>query len=295
MEKGKSPKEKINFDFFKGIPLDEVTKCLGMYPSKGGKYRSPLHSDVNPSLTIQMDETKPYYNRWRDWSFNEYGGPIELVMASKYKIAPTTYWANKTAYKKQLYESIHFLNDYFPGGIEFIEEGRPNMPKIPKIPKDVLEAIGLDSNPFYDNKIANNRRMTMDYDVDIKKTFSDTFDNTISMPMSERALIVLDKLKAYEKDCYDYSLEVVRNFPDLDENAVNIITATAKKWVDKIQPYIKEVSDYYFDIAEIEYPSIDFESESEQLFKDTPAKTSINYIPDIPDMNKVNEDYEMEM
>ena len=48
-------KEKINFDFFKELPLDEVAKCLGMYPSKGGKYRSPLHTDVNPSLTIQMD------------------------------------------------------------------------------------------------------------------------------------------------------------------------------------------------------------------------------------------------
>ena len=288
-----SPKEKINFDFFKELPLDEVAKCLGMYPSKGGKYRSPLHADVNPSLTIQMDETKPYYNRWKDWSFNECGGAIELVMASKFKIAPTTYWADKSAYKKQLFEAVHFLNDYFPGGIEYTEEGKKDMPKIPKIPKEILEAIGLDNNPFFDNKVASNRRISQDYGIDIKKVFSSTFDNTINMFMSERALIVLDKLKAYEKNCYDYSLEVIKNFPDLDEKATEVILSTANKWIEKVQPYIKEVSDYYFDMAEIEYPVIDFEEEADKLFGSIDKECELQ---DSTENEKdKNLDYEMEM
>lgn len=288
-----SPKEKINFDFFKELPLDEVAKCLGMYPSKGGKYRSPLHTDVNPSLTIQMDETKPYYNRWKDWSFNECGGAIELVMASKFKIAPTTYWADKSAYKKQLFEAVHFLNDYFPGGIEYTEEGKKDMPKIPKIPKEILEAIGLDNNPFFDNKVASNRRISQDYGIDIKKVFSSTFDNTINMFMSERALIVLDKLKAYEKNCYDYSLEVIKNFPDLDEKATEVILSTANKWIEKVQPYIKEVSDYYFDMAEIEYPVIDFEEEADKLFGSIDKECELQ---DSTENEKdKNLDYEMEM
>jgi len=288
-----SPKEKINFDFFKELPLDEVAKCLGMYPSKGGKYRSPLHTDVNPSLTIQMDETKPYYNRWKDWSFNECGGAIELVMASKFKIAPTTYWADKSAYKKQLFEAIHFLNDYFPGGIEYTEEGKKDMPKIPKIPKEILEAIGLDNNPFFDNKVASNKRISQDYGIDIKKVFSSTFDNTINMFMSERALIVLDKLKAYEKNCYDYSLEVIKNFPDLDEKATEVILSTANKWIEKVQPYIKEVSDYYFDMAEIEYPVIDFEEEADKLFGSIDKECELQ---DSTENEKdKNLDYEMEM
>lgn len=288
-----SPKEKINFDFFKELPLDEVAKCLGMYPSKGGKYRSPLHTDVNPSLTIQMDETKPYYNRWKDWSFNECGGAIELVMASKFKIAPTTYWADKSAYKKQLFEAVHFLNDYFPGGIEYTEEGKKDMPKIPKIPKEILEAIGLDNNPFFDNKVASNRRISQDYGIDIKKVFSSTFDNTINMFMSERALIVLDKLKAYEKNCYDYSLEVIKNFPDLDEKATEVILSTANKWIEKVQPYIKEVSDYYFDMADIEYPVIDFEEEADKLFGSIDKECELQ---DSTENEKdKNLDYEMEM
>jgi hypothetical protein len=288
-----SPKEKINFDFFKELPLDEVAKCLGMYPSKGGKYRSPLHTDVNPSLTIQLDETKPYYNRWKDWSFNECGGAIELVMASKFKIAPTTYWADKSAYKKQLFEAVHFLNDYFPGGIEYTEEGKKDMPKIPKIPKEILEAIGLDNNPFFDNKVASNRRISQDYGIDIKKVFSSTFDNTINMFMSERALIVLDKLKAYEKNCYDYSLEVIKNFPDLDEKATEVILSTANKWIEKVQPYIKEVSDYYFDMAEIEYPVIDFEEEADKLFGSIDKECELQ---DSTENEKdKNLDYEMEM
>jgi hypothetical protein len=288
-----SPKEKINFDFFKELPLDEVAKCLGMYPSKGGKYRSPLHTDVNPSLTIQMDETKPYYNRWKDWSFNECGGAIELVMASKFKIAPTTYWADKSAYKKQLFEAVHFLNDYFPGGIEYTEEGKKDMPKIPKIPKEILEAIGLDNNPFFDNKVASNKRISQDYGIDIKKVFSSTFDNTINMFMSERALIVLDKLKAYEKNCYDYSLEVIKNFPDLDEKATEVILSTANKWIEKVQPYIKEVSDYYFDMAEIEYPVIDFEEEADKLFGSIDKECELQ---DSTENEKdKNLDYEMEM
>jgi hypothetical protein len=288
-----SPKEKINFDFFKELPLDEVAKCLGMYPSKGGKYRSPLHTDVNPSLTIQMDETKPYYNRWKDWSFNECGGAIELVMASKFKIAPTTYWADKSAYKKQLFEAVHFLNDYFPGGIEYTEEGKKDMPKIPKIPKEILEAIGLDNNPFFDNKVVSNRRISQDYGIDIKKVFSSTFDNTINMFMSERALIVLDKLKAYEKNCYDYSLEVIKNFPDLDEKATEVILSTANKWIEKVQPYIKEVSDYYFDMAEIEYPVIDFEEEADKLFGSIDKECELQ---DSTENEKdKNLDYEMEM
>ena len=288
-----SPKEKINFDFFKELPLDEVAKCLGMYPSKGGKYRSPLHTDVNPSLTIQLDETKPYYNRWKDWSFNECGGAIELVMASKFKIAPTTYWADKSAYKKQLFEAVHFLNDYFPGGIEYTEEGKKDMPKIPKIPKEILEAIGLDNNPFFDNKVASNRRISQDYGIDIKKVFSSTFDNTINMFMSERALIVLDKLKAYENNCYDYSLEVIKNFPDLDEKATEVILSTANKWIEKVQPYIKEVSDYYFDMAEIEYPVIDFEEEADKLFGSIDKECELQ---DSTENEKdKNLDYEMEM
>ena len=288
-----SPKEKINFDFFKELPLDEVAKCLGMYPSKGGKYRSPLHTDVNPSLTIQLDETKPYYNRWKDWSFNECGGAIELVMASKFKIAPTTYWADKSAYKKQLFEAVHFLNDYFPGGIEYTEEGKKDMPKIPKIPKEILEAIGLDNNPFFDNKVASNRRISQDYGIDIKKVFSSTFDNTINMFMSERALIVLDKLKAYEKNCYDYSLEVIKNFPDLDEKATEVILSTANKWIEKVQPYIKEVSDYYFDMAEIEYPVIDFEEEADKLFGSIDKECELQ---DSTENEKdKNLDYEIEM
>lgn len=289
-----SPKEKINFDFFKELPLDEVAKCLGMYPSKGGKYRSPLHTDVNPSLTIQMDETKPYYNRWKDWSFNECGGAIELVMASKFKIAPTTYWTNKSAYKKQLFEAVHFLNDYFPGGIEYTEEGKKDMPKIPKIPKEILEAIGLDNNPFFDNKVASNRRISQDYGIDIKKVFSSTFDNTINMSMSERALIVLDKLKAYEKNCYDYSLEVIKNFPDLDEKAAEVILSTANKWIEKVQPYIKEVSDYYFDMAEIEYPAIDFEEEADKLFGEIEKEEELENNTENSKTDK-NFDYEMEM
>lgn len=288
-----SPKEKINFDFFKELPLDEVAKCLGMYPSKGGKYRSPLHTDVNPSLTIQMDETKPYYNRWKDWSFNECGGAIELVMASKFKIAPTTYWADKSAYKKQLFEAVHFLNDYFPGGIEYTEEGKKDMPKIPKIPKEILEAIGLDNNPFFDNKVASNRRISQDYGIDIKKVFPNTFDNTINMSMSERAVIVLDKLKAYEKNCYDYSLEIIKNFPDLDEKATEVILSTANKWIEKVQPYIKEVSDYYFDMAEIEYPVIDFEEEADKLFGSIDKECELQ---DSTENEKdKNLDYEMEM
>lgn len=289
-----SPKEKINFDFFKELPLDEVAKCLGMYPSKGGKYRSPLHTDVNPSLTIQMDETKPYYNRWKDWSFNECGGAIELVMASKFKIAPTTYWADKSAYKKQLFEAVHFLNDYFPGGIEYIEEGKKDMPKIPKIPKEILEAIGLDNNPFFDNKVASNRRISQDYGIDIKKVFPTTFDNTINMSMSERAVIVLDKLKAYEKNCYDYSLEIIKNFPDLDEKAAEVILSTANKWIEKVQPYIKEVSDYYFDMAEIEYPAIDFEEEADKLFGEIEKEDELENNTENSKTDK-NFDYEMEM
>lgn len=270
-------KEKIDFDFYKNIPIDEVMKCLGMYPSKGGKYRSPLHIDRNPSLTIQMDENKPGYNRWKDWSFNESGGAIELVLACKYGIAPTVYWANKGVYKQQLKEAVHFLNDYFPGGITYIDDtNRKAMPKIPKIPKEILEAIGLNSNPFYDNRVVTNRRIMDNYGVNIKKEFPDTFDNGVNMPMSERALIVLDKLKAYEKDCYDYSLEVVRNFPDLNKEATDVILATTKKWIDKVKPYIKEVSDYYFDMAEIEYPSVDFEDEIKKIFEEDSISKEIS-------------------
>lgn len=288
-----SPKERINFDFFKELPLDEVAKCLGMYPSKGGKYRSPLHTDTNPSLTIQMDEAKPYFNKWRDWSFNEGGGPVELVMASKFKISPSEYWANKHTYKDKMLEAVHFLNDYFPGGIEY-EEGKRNMPKIPKIPKEILEAIGLDSNPFFDNKVATNRRISQNYSINVKKVFSSTFDNTINMSMSERALIVLDKLKAYEKDCYDYSLEVIKNFPDLDEKAANVILSTANKWIEKVQPYIKEVSDYYFDMAEIEYPAIDFEEEADRLFGEIEKEDELENNTENSKADK-NFDYEMEI
>lgn len=240
-------KKYINYDFYKEeIPIQDVCELLGLEQESHNKYHSPLHTDVHASLTIDTNENSKYYNKWRDWSFQEGGTVIDLVLATKFGITPTEYWKNPEKYKDQHIKCIEFLNQYYPGGIVYYNEGdnkvlNENNPPI--IPKEILKAIGEKYNPLTDYHLT-----------------TDSY--------SDRAEILLDKFQKYEKNLLMYANRVLGDFPELDIKAQRIIVKKTMKQYNIIHEYTEKVQDFYFKAMEIEYENIDFVKEEQDLFKE---------------------------
>ncbi len=144
----------INFSFYRDhdtVPIEEVAKSLGI-EVKRGKILCPCHDDHNPSCIITTKGK--YANKFKCFSCNESGGPIELVMATKYGITPSEYKANKSEYTKQFYESIQYLDGLYPGGMTQIKNAKTFIPQIPaKVFKDIGFPVyffdkGLSVNKF---------------------------------------------------------------------------------------------------------------------------------------------------
>lgn len=242
-------KEKIDYEFFKMIPLTEVAELLGLKKEHNGNYKSPLHLDRHPSMTIETNENHKYYNKWRDWSFNEGGGPIELVMAVKNGIAPSDYWSHREQYKEEYRDAIKFLDGYFPGGIIKLEDTVKNLkePPIPKIPKDMLQKIGLKNNPFYPvNRIIYNE-------------MGERITTTFQLPKSDAATMIIAKLMDYKNSLrsfiekvYDYAPELRQI--DLAPQCLELRTKYYEETVDKLIDTLRE---YYLEQVDIDYPSPD--------------------------------------
>lgn len=263
------PRYKINYDFFKyEVPIAEVCELLGIERAGGNKYHSPFHIDKNPSFSITENESSPYFNKWKDWSLNISGFSIELVLAVKYNIMPEDYYKNRNKYKKEYFESIKYLNEYFPGGIKEIDiDNQKSFSNIPQIPQSIIEKIGLKRNPLMDirEKGKLSKEDNRYYRQKIKEIMGDKYDSSLDLSMADRASILLDALQDYEKYIYRYANQVIKDFPELDENAQKVIIEKTSKWINIIHPYTEKVKDYYFEMAEKEFPAIDFEAEEKEL------------------------------
>lgn len=238
-------KRFIKWDFFKyEVPIKEVCDILGLVEGKHNEYHSPFRVDRHPSLTIETNENSRYFNTWKDWVENEGGGPIELVIATKFNILPNTYWKNKDIYKDELNKAIEFLDSYFPGGIIYREEDRVlNKLQLPMIPKNILTAIGEKYNPL--------------------SSYYETTDS-----YADRAEMLLDKMQKYENNLLNYGKRILSDFPELDVEAQKIIVKKVIKHKDMMHEYTEKVQDFYFKACEEEYPEIDFVEEEKNLYKE---------------------------
>lgn len=258
-------REEIDFEYFKSIPIADVADVLGINVTRG-KICCPSHDDNNPSADIASKNPK-YINRWKCWACGEGGSTIDLVLAKKFNIKPSEYYNNKERYSKQLLETVRFLESYFPGGIKIMQDAEnKDVPKPPNIPKEIITAIGLETNPLFDIKVTGPKKRSAEYKKRLKKIMGKSYGTSLDLLMSDRALILLDALQAYEASTWKYVNNVLDNFPKLDESARQIIINQAKEWIEEVHPYTEAVQQYYFKMSELEYESIDFEKEESLCF-----------------------------
>lgn len=173
--------QKIDWSFFRDIPIRDVISVLGLEMDRTGKlFSCPAHNDEHPSAHIYDNN-----NSWHCFVCEAGGTTIDLVMDTL---------------KCNSYDAIQFLNQYFSGGIRNIEISS-NQPVYPIIPVDVLKTIGLKHNPFLTWKFQEN-------------------DQTIELELSkeEAAVLILTKMKTYYKQLDILKTKVLTVYQGLQKN-----------------------------------------------------------------------------
>lgn len=238
---------KINYDFYKhkeNIPIREVVDLLGLKMDKDGHCLCPCHSDTNPSMFIT--ESGKYENRWHCFVDGEGGDPLNLVLAVKYGISPSVYFANPANYKKEREESAKFLDKYFPGAIE-IEPEYQKQNELPTLSYKFLKEIGLTTNPLlmtYVKPFSQNNFSKEDY----KQIDNSTLNNVEqfeALNKLEAIELIRDKIDEYLSTLFTKTNQFFKdNYPDMPIEGRNYINKVTSDKFDYANNILKQLDSY---------------------------------------------------
>ncbi len=255
MNSPKRIKYSRGFEIFKDydqVPIDEVAQSLGIDTSK--KFITcpcPDHDDKNPS--VMLSKNGKYENSFKCWSCGEHGGPIELVMAVKSGITPSVYFdtlkhgspSEKAAMLKERDEAVIYLNDLFPGIIEFKDanETFSKDDKLPELPKWILDNYGL---PRYFDK---------PYTVKVRDQKGKEIKETDQLSKKDAAEMVLGKLIELETNLWEMKEKFYELYPHIKEDIGLRMTmdASVKAKIEEVVSY----EDKYRDFINNEYKEYD--------------------------------------
>lgn len=212
----KKTKEQIDWGFFREIPIWDVIEVLGLETDrKNGLFTCPAHNDTHPSAKVYEDE-----NNWHCFVCKTSGTTIDLVMH-----------ANGC----NTLEAIHFLNQYFPGGIkeEEIESGTPEMPIIPK---EILLAIGFKKSPYAVVRL---------HDKLAKESFN------MELSKVDATMFILSKIDEYTDRTLKFALNIYTTFPELEKNssAIKEINCRTMNMIEEVRSYIPILENYLLELG----------------------------------------------
>lgn len=238
----RKPKMEIDWGFFHDIPIDEVAELLGIEANRNGNFLCPSHNDTKPSAQLRLKS-----NRWCCYTCGD-GKPkstIDLVMAVE---------------GIGVLDAVKFLNQYYPGGISKPEKENVLVP--PFVSKNMLKEIGLKSSPFS----LQNVRGGINLDENEKIVNE---QKQLQISYEEATNVMLDKLTEYITSWKDYVINIMDNFPELDNNARSYITEVANAKIEnaqKLQELFRDFSSKLAEAADYQnaWDEIDVEDEYER-------------------------------
>ena len=254
---------RINFKFYKdhdNVPIEEVAEALGIQQKKNGKYLCVFHDDTNPSMVISTKGK--YENTCHCFSCTETGDPLMLVMAAKYGVIPSKFWATpadvrRTVYKEAIEGAAEFIEEMFPGAITYYEKAENNNKDqykrdsdgFPFIPSKILKVVKLPLNfmgiqrirPYAD--ILNDKEKKFDI---MREYIEDNNKTVVISPLEKRAAINMlsDKLNEYLTDLINYKKVLNEQFPEMPEEGVKYINEKLADNYDMVNNYLTEVEAY---------------------------------------------------
>lgn len=269
----------INFEFYKehdNVPIEKVAEVLGLSVKRGGMILCPCHDDHNPSCVLTTKGK--FANKFKCWSCNESGGPIELVMAVKYGITPSQYRSDRSEYSKQLLDSVKYLDKYFPGGITHMTKSR-NF--IPIIPPPLLKQIGFPVYYFEKSLTLQKFLNTYYYTTQdpanaqeawnklragmVNTTFYNKNDLNDLLEISEKIDFLQERVDEYLAQEEQKQMDFWREYPDMPpEGRRYMVDVFSKKYEDMhkitdqldafrdtfIEPYMDEIHRMYLEDKE---------------------------------------------
>ena len=263
-------KEKVvfknGFDIYKDpdvIPITGVAEALGIEVSRsktGCRISCPCpeHEDKNPSTDITMHGK--YANSFKCWSCNEHGGPLELVMAVKYDITPSKFWAVMND-KTNMYSSkdhammikarndaAKFIEEYYPGAIEiekYDTEGKKVVDtslRRPELPPDVWNELKNWLN--VGRSVGYQKMITISHPESGNKKLIDGYKEYLKLSDYEFGCLIYGKLDELESCLNLYKRQIFHDFPELDDAAKYVIMKKTNERIERIDIYKEQYKEY---------------------------------------------------
>lgn len=256
----KKTREQIDWSFFREIPIWDVIEVLGLETDrKNGLFACPAHNDSHPSARVYEEE-----NNWHCFVCKTSGSTIDLVMH-----------ANGC----NTLEAIHFLNQYFPGGIKE-EELEDGMPITPIVDTPILQMIGLKKNPYSMIRLQD----------PIHKT-----GTNMEISKIDATMLILSKIDAYVNRAVNFAVNTYTTFPEFENNpeAIREINFRTLEMVDKVKAYIPVLENYLIELGtsrKLEELKLEDISKPEKKVADLrktpiPGSRGMNYLRH-PDLSK---------
>lgn len=230
----------IDFNYFRNeVDIAEVADLLGLKVSRNHSFFCPCHPDTkNPSAKI-----RPKNNTWKCFTCADVGGsPLDLVQAVQ---------------GGSIRDAALFLNEYFPGGIEYVDSDRS---EIPVIPPNLLAKIGLKHNPFFSQRVCGIAQEKADK---ITYTAAKDFQELDQEWLVCAAELVVSKCAEYLLKLKDYKTHLFHFFPELDKNARDYILQRTEEEASSVLILRDTMMEYICDHDEYIMQTYEAEEEKE--------------------------------
>lgn len=243
----------IDYAFFRALPIADVCRSLGIEVNRNGRFICPAHDDTSPSACINPKND----TRWTCFACGAKGSALDLVADyNNCSISKAAYTLDELGFKGGIREEKGIAKEAFaPPEISFAD----------------LKRIGLKHNPFSESIV----RTTMpDSKAPGRQIVTTTVFSIVppeNAPDYIEGLItasglIIDKITEHERAVNKYTDGVLKNFPNLDINAINTInqtTADTIKYFDELANNFREYNRFLCQVLEAEglNPPLDFDME----------------------------------
>lgn len=207
LNRSRQKKTQIYWSYLRDIPLKDVCDLLGIEVNSKGFFLCPAHDDKKPSAQIRPN------NRWKCFSCGEGGSTLDLVM-----------YALGT---KDIMEAVRFLVQYYPEGMQTLEETKEEE-ELPYISPKLIKEIGLSSNPlnpvFWKGQTGTNEKGEAVFEQKTQQIAD----------KAEALDLILEKIVEKQISLTDYANRIFDSFPGLNQEAIAYIKEQTKAKIKEL-------------------------------------------------------------
>ena len=249
MQKKHKPFINIDWNFYNSLPIDEVAELLGIEIDQKGWFLCPSasHNDTKPSAKYD-----PIKNCWKCFSCpgSTGGSALNLVMEHE---------------QLECKDAALFLSKYYPEGVKYPNNisKEDDEIEIPILDMRFLKEVGITKNPFVTHIIQGD--INIDEYKGYKKYKSFKEQKELWITHRDASEMLIEKLADFIRFCTQRKTDLIREFPDFDSNAINVINDTINKKITLASTNIIMLQDYLKQLEEVEEKEKNWQSEIDDM------------------------------